>query len=338
MKRSDQFNALGMSYSDRIKAELNNFEAAITQEGLATSIPPIFTYWSTKFLSPRLLSVFGATGVPNFFASELKISAKSGGLLRILSLGSGDCRTEIEIARLLVEQNIQPLFICCELNELVVEKAKALIEEAGLTNAFEHFIGDVNVDFPSDQFDAAMANHSLHHFVGLEHIFGKVSAGLSEDGVFVINDMIGRNGHMRWPEALPFVEQIWNYLPLEKRFNSHAKCYEDWPFVNYDCTTGGDFEGVRAQDILPLLLKHFHFAKFVGFGNIPDVFVDRAYGQNFSPEDDADRRLIDYLDALNSHLIDTGIVKPTMMFATVKAHRCDCDYDRWTPHFSLRLP
>ncbi|MDB5358837.1 MAG: protein of unknown function, putative Methyltransferase [Rhodospirillales bacterium] len=143
---------------------------------------------------------------------------------------------------------------------------------------------------------------------------------------------------MRWPEALPFVQGAWNLLPKEKKFNFHARCYEYGAFVNYDCTSNGDFEGVRAQDILPLLIDRFGFSKFVAFGNLPDIFVDRAYGKNFSPDDAADRRLIDYLEQLNAHLIDIGVIKPTMMLACLRPEPVDCLYDRWSPEFSVRRP
>jgi SAM-dependent methyltransferase len=327
-----------VDYKRRVEAELKNYEAALEQGGLSNSIPKIFSYWAGKYLLPRVSNVFGVTKISELFAAELKAAARFGHPLRILSLGSGDCRTEIEIAGLLLRDNIKPRFICTEINEVVVSKARELISNAGLDDAFEHHVCDLNMDFPQIQFDSVIANHSLHHFLGLEGIFDYVCAGLG-NGVFVINDMIGRNGHMRWPEALPFVEQIWAFLPRQKHFNAHAKCYEDGPFVNYDCTTGGDFEGVRAQDILPLLLQRFSFSKFVGFGNIPDVFLERAYGPNFSADDDGDTRFVDYLESLNNHLIDTGIVKPTMMIATLKANgRCTCSYDRWSPQFSLRRP
>ncbi len=53
----------------------------------------------------------------------------------------------------------------------------------------------------SGQFDGVMASHSLHHLVELEHIFDWVKEVLRPGCVFAINDMIGRNGHMRWPET-----------------------------------------------------------------------------------------------------------------------------------------
>ena len=43
----------------------------------------------------------------------------------------------------------------------------------------------------------------------------------------------------------------------------------------------GSFEGIRAQDILPLLVERFTFDEFIGFGNVIDPFVDRSFGPNF---------------------------------------------------------
>jgi SAM-dependent methyltransferase len=325
-------------YKDRLSAEINNYQRALEQGGLANSIPKIFSYWAGKYLSPRLKRIYGHTNINEIFASELIANSKKANCpkFRILSLGSGDCRTEVEIARLLARDGMQFTFVCTDVNETVIAKANTICRDSGLEQNFEHLCVDLNVDFPDIGFDAVIANHSLHHFVGLENIFNNIKKRLRIGGVFVINDMIGRNGHMRWPEALIFVEQIWNFLPREKKFNNHAKCYEDWPYVNFDCTSGGDFEGVRAQDILPILLDNFFISKFVSFGNIPDVFIDRAYGPNFSPDDEDDCRLIDYLDSLNTHLIDMGIIKPTMMIATLQHSGNNCLFEKWSPSFSVR--
>lgn len=98
--------------------------------------------------------------------------------------------------------------------------------------------------------EVALANHSLHHLVALESIFTGVKAGLSEGGVFVINDMIGRNGHMRWPEAMEVIPDLWRYLPESHKYNHQLKRVEH-DYINWDCSLTS-FEGIRAQDILPV--------------------------------------------------------------------------------------
>jgi hypothetical protein len=66
------------------------------------------------------------------------------------------------------------------------------------------------------------------------------------------------------------------------------------------------------------------------------VFVDKIYGRNFSPSDSADRRFIDFVECLNTSLIDAGLVKPTAMFATFSKEAVSCRYSKWTPQFSVR--
>ena len=79
------------------------------------------------------------------------------------------------------------------------------------------------------------------------------------------------------------------------------------------------------------LIWRFSFRKFVGHGNIIDIFIDRIYGRNFSPTDPADRRFIDYVENLNTSLIDAGVVKPTAMFATLSKVPGACSYSKWAP-------
>src|SRR5262249_45193314 len=136
-----------------------------------------------------------------------------------------------------------------------------------------------------------LANQCLHHVVELESLLDGIYRTLSPDGFFLIDDMIGRNGHQRWPEALHFVKKFWRELPDSYRFNVGLKRI-DKHYENSDFSTNG-FEGIRAEDILPLLVERFHFDFFVGFGNVVDVFLDRVYGPNFDPRKEWDREFID---------------------------------------------
>lgn len=116
---------------------------------------------------------------------------------------------------------------------------------------------------------------------------------------------------MRWPEVLEIIEALWQLLPEEKRYNHQFHRMEP-TFLNFDCS-GEGFEGVQAQEILPLMLKFFRFQKFLGYGGLIDIFIDRAFGHNFSTENEWGRDLIDFVHILNERLIDCGIIKPTMM-------------------------
>lgn len=325
-------------YAERIKAEISTFEKALAVGGVTSSIPSAFTWWASKYLSPRLDSVFGERDISKIFATEIFRTASTKGKfnLRILSLGSGDCQFEEQVDTILREGAVRAQWICTDLNPAIGAHALKRISDANTSAQFEVQALDLNKEFPSGTFDVVMANHSLHHFVELEFIFEQTRRAIGLDGRFIVSDMIGRNGHMRWPEALPFVEMFWRSLPDAYRLNNHAKCVEGESFVNYDCTIGGDFEGIRAQDILPLMLYNFSFEKFVAFGGLTDIFIDRSYGDNFSMDREFDQRFIRLVHEMNMHLIDIGLVKPTMLVATAGAGELQCDFDRWSPRHSVR--
>jgi hypothetical protein len=108
-------------------------------------------------------------------------------------------------------------------------------------------------------------------------------------------------------------------------------------YDNWDCSKEG-FEGIRAQDILPLLVQRFECEKFVGFGNVIDIFVDRCFGHNFSRDSQEDRELIDRLHAEDEAGLTNGLLTPTHMLAVfVKTLCCAPYYSRGiTPVAAIR--
>jgi len=55
-----------------------------------------------------------------------------------------------------------------------------------------------------DSFDVAIANHSLHHNIELD-LFLLCQNRTDNEGAFIVNDMIGRNGHMRCARAMDVI-------------------------------------------------------------------------------------------------------------------------------------
>jgi hypothetical protein len=100
---------------------------------------------------------------------------------------------------------------------------------------------------------------------------------------------------------------------VERRYHAQLKRVDEI-FTDHDCSTEG-FEGIRAQDILPLLLKTFHPYKFHGFGGFIDVMVDRGYGHGYDVNDRSAVALIRSLADLNEIMLDAGVIKPTAMMA-----------------------
>jgi hypothetical protein len=102
-------------------------------------------------------------------------------------------------------------------------------------------------------------------------------------------------------------------LPESYKYNVILKRVEN-EYENWDCSTEG-FEGIRAQDILPLLVERFECEKFVGFGNVIDIFVDRCFGHHFNQKLEWDQAFIDRIHAEDEAGFKSGELKPTHIIA-----------------------
>jgi hypothetical protein len=148
-------------------------------------------------------------------------------------------------------------------------------------------------------------------------------------------DMIGHNGHMRWPESRSVIELFWPLLKPKQRYHHQLRRFHE-TFVDHDCSTEG-FEGIRSQDILPIMLQKFHPLKFVGAGGFIDLMIDRGYGHGFDVNDPDDLRLIKCMADLNEIMLDSGQIKSTLMFANFVKYQCsEISYRGRTANKSVR--
>jgi SAM-dependent methyltransferase len=280
-------------------------------------LPPIFHYWSNTWLRPQL-EAFGFSNPDEFFSLYVERTQRDAGRpIRVASLGCGNCDTEVRVAKLLVDRSVGDFVIdCVDINETMLERGRVLAEEAGVAAHIAPATGDFNAWRPRHRYDVVMANQSLHHVLALENLFDTIESTLQPDGRFITSDMIGRNGHMRWPEAMEIVHEFWRELPASYRWNTqlrrHEELYEYW-----DCSKEG-FEGIRAQDILPLLVERFEFELFLPYGNVIDPFIDRGFGPNFDATAAWDRDFIDRVHARDEAEIAAGRITPTHMMAVLR--------------------
>jgi hypothetical protein len=97
----------------------------------------------------------------------------------------------------------------------------------------------------------------------------------------------------------------------------HEELHEYW-----DCSIAG-FEGIRAQDILPLLLVRFEFELFIGYGNLVDPFIDRSFGPHFDANAAWDRDFIDRVHARDEAEMLAGRITPTHRIAVMRRRPYD---------------
>ena len=336
LRKCLQFLSPSSRYAARLQRELANYSKIQNVHDL----PAIASYWSEKYVSPLMIP-FGFRSALECFRLYLQrmCAGNPAGRVLILSVGAGDCATEVNIAEWLRENGVDNWeFECLDVNAEVLGRGRNAAETKGLIDHFSFSAFDVNTWKPLRSYDAVLAIQSLHHFVELELLFDKIRNALRPGGYFMADDMIGRNGHQRWPEALKFVDELWRELPDKYKYNHLLQRFEK-TYENWDCSIEG-FEGIRAQDILPLLLTRFDFELFIGFGNVIDIFVDRCFGHNFDPAQESDRLFIDRVQAIDMTEIDSGRVKPTHMVAvmTKTPVRETKMHKHLSPQFCVRRP
>jgi len=321
-----------MDYEKKVEEQINQY----ANNSLRFFLPQVHRHWLNKFMLPKLQHVFGAANHYDLYLEALPSRDKP---VNILSIGSGDGQLEIELAKCLIARGCDTFTIhVTELSTIRQERTRDRVRHEGLEDKFAFHIVDLNKEFVSGTYDMMFAHHVLHHIVDLEFLFDNIANGLAPGGVFATIDMIGRNGHMRWPEALEYIELAWEFIPDHWKYNFQLNAFHE-KYLNFDCSAAG-FEGIRAQDILPLLIERFDFSRFVAGGGFVDILFDRGYGQSIDMENNRERALVDFLSQTNELLLETGRIKPTMLFAhMVKKGDTPVVPVVWkgmTPEFALR--
>jgi SAM-dependent methyltransferase len=313
------------SYEARISAELDAY-ATVEQ---VHDLPASHDYWVAGYVAPLFVEV-GVGGLDDLFEEAVveQCARRAPDRARLVSLGAGNGEYELPFAARLAARGVENLeLLLLELNDAMLERALETASELGLSGRVTIEQTDLNTWTAEAPADIYLAIHSLHHVVALEHLYDQVAATLDPAGVVLVNDMIGRNGHVRWPEAGEILAGIWRNLPERYRFNHYVN-RTDPEYPDVDCAANGGFEGVRAQDVLPLLLARFHPELYVTFGNLVDPFIDRIYGPNLDLGNPDDASFLDTVARLDDAAIDLGVVTPTHLIGSFRASPVTCRYPR----------
>lgn len=325
-----------LKYQKRLKEEINTYKNVIDIHQL----PDIFHYWSNKYLRP-LIETYGFSTINDIYIHYLKQSCdeKSDGKANFVSIGAGNCEIEIAITHALVQEGYTNFtFSCIDINQSMLNRAQANATEKKVDQYMSFDISDLNEWTSSQPYDIIFAFQCLHHFVELEEIFTNIKTNLGEFGKFIYHDMIGRNGHMRWPECKSIIDELWKELPDSYKYNHQLKRLEK-TFLDWDCSKEG-FEGIRAQDILPQLSKMFKTELFIYWGGLIDVFIDRGFGYNFDAKSDVDKAFIDKVEFINRDKILSREIKPTQTICVMQNHLPDRKFHLYglSPKDCVRVP
>jgi 2-polyprenyl-3-methyl-5-hydroxy-6-metoxy-1,4-benzoquinol methylase len=318
--------------ANRAEREIKFFEGIKS----FSALPRIVDWWSARYLRPRIMQIFETAGPYAFYATPIEHKAARSPKVRAISLGSGDGEVEVLVARYLINRNVTNFTIMgIELSAALVARATARAEREGVSSNVTFLVGDLNEYDGQSEFDFVVANQILHHVVNLEALIEKIHEVLVPDGMLMTRDMIGRNGHQAWPEAKQMIDQLWADMPSRYKYHQvYKRNFPSFPNFHFASTS---FEGIRSQDILPLLIQKFSFQRFYAFGGVVERFVNRGFGSNYDPDNEDDRSFVVCLQTINDMALDAGAIKPTQIAAWLVKEPCQTR--QWlgrSPEFCVR--
>jgi SAM-dependent methyltransferase len=240
---------------------------------------------------------------PNFPERIRFLHEREDRPVRILSLCSGAASIEW---RMIADADCPVEITLFDLNENLMRKAEATLSSVAQTSSV---LGDINVisaeQFGNLTFDVAMFVSGLHHVVEIERVLQTVIELLVPNGEFwIIGEAIGRNGNQLWPEALDAANRIFSLLP--ERFRRNASTGNVDSTVPETDFSASSFEGIRSEEIEPLLLRYFDPVQLWRRNCFLWRLVNPVYFRNYDLNSEEDRYVVLSLVAAEYNLWKKG--------------------------------
>ena len=251
----------------------------------------------------RVLASLIPTGPPNFPKRIRAVHERERRPVRILSLCSGAAGIE---RRILADTGCPVDITLFDLNEKLMREATATLSSVAEISTI---LGDVNgisaEQFGNLTFDIAMFVSGLHHVVEIEHVVQTVIELLVRNGEFwIIGEAIGRNGNQLWPEALDAANGVFSLLPERFRLNAFTGNVDSMvPETDFSANS---FEGIRSEEIEPLLSRYFDPVEMWRRNCFLWRLVNPAYFHNYDLNNQEDRHLVLSLVAAEYNLWKSG--------------------------------
>jgi SAM-dependent methyltransferase len=222
---------------------------------------------------------------------------KDGRPIEVLSLGSGYCGHELGFARTIGHPC---RIVCTDINEDLFSQAKDVAATENLNVEFR--VADLNfIDIEPGRYHMIFAHAVLHHVINLERLYMQIRSGLTDDGVLHLVEVVGKNRELIWDENEVFANRLLDTLPDEVTGGLRLAVEPE----------DSGMEGVRQEDIMPLLaqsfkplFQHSHGA-FMRF-----ICTNADLNKRFNPNHPLQKRCLDFLIECDDTAVRNGILRP----------------------------
>ena len=223
------------------------------------SIPKVLERWNLLISGDKNINYID-------FLTQDFLKNKSN--LRLLSLGSGICNREIELAE---HSSIFKEIICVDIAENLLKIAKDSAEKKGIQNIKFININIEDFEFKKNDFDIVFFKSSLHHFNKIENLLsGKIKQTLKPKGCLIINEFVGATRHQFSKNQINYINKAIALIPKKFRTRFKSKFYKNkYRGVGILRMIIADpSECIDSSSIMPSIHKHFK------------TIVEKPYGGN----------------------------------------------------------
>lgn len=187
--------------------------------------------------------------------------------LKMLSLGSGNCSSEIAFAK---HDNFN-LILCTDIAEKRLKIGRENAEANGLSNIKFQTIDVNHLQLEHQKFDIIYFRASLHHFKNVEQLVSKTLPQLlNPDGILIINEYVGPTRLQLPKHQIKAINKGLNLIPKPYRKRFKLNLYKNkvygpglWRMILADPS-----ECIDSASIMPSIHKNY------------DTIYEASYGGN----------------------------------------------------------
>jgi ubiquinone/menaquinone biosynthesis C-methylase UbiE len=213
-------------------------------------------WWIIPMVRERWNSMVTGDKSKEFVDFTVNTFLKDKKSLKMLSLGSGNCASELKFA----SYNNFDEIVCSDISEILLRNAEEVAENKQLEN-IKFQVHDANTfSFPKRYYDIVYFRASLHHFKNIDELIGKlVKETLKHDGLLIIDEYVGPN-RVQFPNhQIKAINKAIQLIPKKyrKRFklNFHKNKVSGSGIIRMKIADPS--ECIESEKILPAIHQHY---------------------------------------------------------------------------------
>lgn len=308
-----KLNQRGINFI-RSKFNINDVKRAKTafnHENIQSSnwwmIPEIRKRWNFMVTKNENLDFIDFT-VNNFLKDEK--------YLKMLSLGSGNCSSELKFA---AYNNFKEI-VCTDISEIPLKKAENKAKKRNLNN-IKFKVQDTNtLIFTKNYYDIVYFRASLHHFKNIENLVGKlIIETLKPNGFLIIDEYVGPN-RIQFPKhQIKAINKAIQLIPKKYRKRYKLNIYKNKVYGPgiIRMKIADPSECIESENILPSIHKYYDTIHEASYGGNILMAGLKDISHHFIDINDEKKRILkklfdfenDYLQKNESNFV-FGIYQP----------------------------